>query len=83
MVHHFPQKLGVNGGKPPQSRYAKSSLLSLINFFFSDMILVVVLDRYSAPLTTRNIAKLVIDGAYDRTRLSCTEQAVLTDSGLD
>ncbi|KAJ0102316.1 hypothetical protein Patl1_04571 [Pistacia atlantica] len=51
----------------------------------------VVLDGYSAPLTAGNIAKLVrflrnfqvIDGAYDGTRLSCTEQAILTDSGLD
>ncbi|XP_031266792.1 peptidyl-prolyl cis-trans isomerase CYP37, chloroplastic-like [Pistacia vera] len=43
----------------------------------------VVLDGYSAPLTAGNIAKLVIDGAYDGTRLNCSEQAILTDSGLD
>ncbi|XP_031266779.1 peptidyl-prolyl cis-trans isomerase CYP37, chloroplastic-like [Pistacia vera] len=43
----------------------------------------VVLDGYSARLTAGNIAKLVSDGAYDGTRLNCTEQAILTDSGLD
>ncbi|KAL5736242.1 hypothetical protein ACOSP7_030712 [Xanthoceras sorbifolium] len=43
----------------------------------------VVLDGYSAPLTAGNYAKLVIDGAYDGARLSCTDQAVLTDNGLD
>ncbi|KAL5736246.1 hypothetical protein ACOSQ2_031034 [Xanthoceras sorbifolium] len=29
------------------------------------------------------IHQWVIDGAYDRARLSCTDQAVLTDNGLD
>ncbi|KDP38925.1 hypothetical protein JCGZ_00682 [Jatropha curcas] len=43
----------------------------------------VVLDGYSAPLTTGNFAKLVIDGAYNGTKLSCTDQAVLTDNGND
>ncbi|XP_021894693.1 peptidyl-prolyl cis-trans isomerase CYP37, chloroplastic isoform X3 [Carica papaya] len=43
----------------------------------------VVLDGYSAPLTTGNFAKLVIDGAYDGAKLSCTDQAILTDNGLD
>ncbi|KAL9444161.1 hypothetical protein AB3S75_017359 [Citrus x aurantiifolia] len=43
----------------------------------------VVLDGYSAPLTAGNVAKLVIDGAYDGTRLNCTNQAVLTEKGLD
>ncbi|XP_044485236.1 peptidyl-prolyl cis-trans isomerase CYP37, chloroplastic isoform X4 [Mangifera indica] len=43
----------------------------------------VVLDGYSAPLTAGNVAKLVIDGAYDGTKVSCTEQAILTDRGLD
>lgn len=43
----------------------------------------VVIDGYSAPLTAGNLAKLVIDGAYDGTKLSCTSQAVLSDSSLD
>nr|XP_043628976.1 peptidyl-prolyl cis-trans isomerase CYP37, chloroplastic isoform X1 [Erigeron canadensis] len=43
----------------------------------------VVLDGYSAPLTTGNFAKLVIDGAYDGMKLKCTDQAILSDSGID
>ncbi|XP_050247440.1 peptidyl-prolyl cis-trans isomerase CYP37, chloroplastic isoform X3 [Quercus robur] len=43
----------------------------------------VVVDGYSAPLTAGNFAKLVIDGAYDGAKLNCTDQAVLSDSGLD
>ncbi|KAJ4726256.1 Peptidyl-prolyl cis-trans isomerase chloroplastic-like [Melia azedarach] len=45
----------------------------------------IVLDGYSAPLTAWEFRKAgkVIDGAYDGTRLSCTDQAVLTDNGLD
>ncbi|TXG67102.1 hypothetical protein EZV62_008377 [Acer yangbiense] len=43
----------------------------------------VVLDGYSAPLTAGNFTKLVIDGAYDGARLSRTDQAVLTENGLD
>ncbi|XP_055960533.1 peptidyl-prolyl cis-trans isomerase CYP37, chloroplastic isoform X2 [Mercurialis annua] len=43
----------------------------------------VVLDGYSAPLTTGNVAKLVVDGAYDGVKLSCTDQAVLTENGND
>lgn len=43
----------------------------------------VVIDGYSAPLTAGNFAKLVMDGVYDGTKLSCTSQAVLSDSTLD
>ncbi|KAK4576599.1 hypothetical protein RGQ29_027228 [Quercus rubra] len=43
----------------------------------------VVVDGYSAPLTAGNFVKLVIDGAYDGAKLNCTDQAVLSDSGLD
>lgn len=40
----------------------------------------VILDGYSAPLTSGNFAKLVLDGAYDGVTLRCTDQAVLVDS---
>ncbi|OMO80396.1 hypothetical protein CCACVL1_12994 [Corchorus capsularis] len=43
----------------------------------------VVLDGYSAPLTTGNFAKLVTDGAYDGTKLSCINQAIISESGTD
>ncbi|KAJ9551311.1 hypothetical protein OSB04_015356 [Centaurea solstitialis] len=43
----------------------------------------VVLDGYSAPLTTGNFAKLVVDGAYDGMKLKCTDQAILSDGGID
>ncbi|XP_061373861.1 peptidyl-prolyl cis-trans isomerase CYP37, chloroplastic [Gastrolobium bilobum] len=43
----------------------------------------VVLDGYSAPLTAGNFAKLVMDGAYNGTKLNCTNQAILSDNGLD
>lgn len=43
----------------------------------------VVIDGYSAPLTAGNFAKLVIDGAYDGTKLSSTSQAILSDPKLD
>ncbi|KAK9269598.1 hypothetical protein L1049_001374 [Liquidambar formosana] len=43
----------------------------------------VVLDGYSAPLTTGNFAKLVIDGAYNGTKLNSSEQAILSDNGVD
>lgn len=43
----------------------------------------VVVDGYSAPLTAGNFAKLVIDGAYDGTKLSSTSQAVLSENSLD
>nr|GEZ67609.1 peptidyl-prolyl cis-trans isomerase CYP37, chloroplastic [Tanacetum cinerariifolium] len=43
----------------------------------------VVLDGYSAPLTTGNFAKLVVDGTYDGMTLKCTDQAILSDSGID
>ncbi|CAH1429412.1 unnamed protein product [Lactuca virosa] len=43
----------------------------------------VVLDGYSAPLTTGNFAKLVVDGAYDGMTLKCTDQAILSDNGID
>ncbi|KAK8589081.1 hypothetical protein V6N12_023487 [Hibiscus sabdariffa] len=45
----------------------------------------VVLDGYSAPLTTGNFAKLVTDGAYDGTKLSCINQAIISenDTGKD
>lgn len=43
----------------------------------------VVIDGYSAPLTTGNFAKLVIDGAYNGAKLSSINQAVLSDNGLD
>lgn len=43
----------------------------------------VVIDGYSAPLTAGNFAKLVSDGAYDGAKLSSTDQAILSDSGLD
>ncbi|KAK9077515.1 hypothetical protein SSX86_005852 [Deinandra increscens subsp. villosa] len=43
----------------------------------------VVLDGYSAPLTAGNFAKLVVDGAYDGMKLKCTDQAILSDSGVD
>ncbi|XP_058220640.1 peptidyl-prolyl cis-trans isomerase CYP37, chloroplastic-like isoform X2 [Rhododendron vialii] len=40
----------------------------------------VVLDGYSAPLTAGNFAKLVVDGAYNGVKLSCINQAILSDS---
>ncbi|KAF9666816.1 hypothetical protein SADUNF_Sadunf16G0267800 [Salix dunnii] len=43
----------------------------------------VVIDGFSAPLTAGNFAKLVVDGAYNGAKLSFTDQAVLTDNGLD
>ncbi|XP_050138940.1 peptidyl-prolyl cis-trans isomerase CYP37, chloroplastic-like isoform X3 [Malus sylvestris] len=43
----------------------------------------VVIDGYSAPLTAGNFAKLVIDEAYDGTKLSSTDQAILSYNGLD
>lgn len=43
----------------------------------------VVLDGYSAPLTAGNIAKLVVDGAYDGVKLKCTDQAVFADNELN
>ncbi|CAK9160212.1 unnamed protein product [Ilex paraguariensis] len=42
----------------------------------------VVIDGYSAPLTAGNFAKLVVDGAYNGVKLSCTDQAILSDSGI-
>ncbi|KAL6999453.1 cytochrome P450 monooxygenase 37, variant 2 [Sarracenia purpurea var. burkii] len=42
----------------------------------------VVLDGYSAPLTSGNFAKLVVDGAYNGVKLSCANQAILSDGGL-
>ncbi|CAK9160213.1 unnamed protein product [Ilex paraguariensis] len=42
----------------------------------------VVIDGYSAPLTAGNFAKLVVDGAYNGVKLSCTDQAILSDSGF-
>lgn len=42
----------------------------------------VVLDGYSAPLTTGNIAKLVLDEAYDGMTLKCTDQAILVNGKL-
>ncbi|KAL8167330.1 hypothetical protein V2J09_008829 [Rumex salicifolius] len=43
----------------------------------------VVIDGFSAPLTAGNFVKLVIDGVYNGTKLSITDQAVLSDSTLD
>ncbi|XP_038903061.1 peptidyl-prolyl cis-trans isomerase CYP37, chloroplastic isoform X3 [Benincasa hispida] len=43
----------------------------------------VVVDGYSAPLTAGNFAKLVIDGAYDGSKLSTTSQAVLSENSQD
>ncbi|XP_048327273.1 peptidyl-prolyl cis-trans isomerase CYP37, chloroplastic isoform X2 [Ziziphus jujuba] len=43
----------------------------------------IVIDGYSAPLTAGNFAKLVIDGAYNGARLYFTDQAILSDKGLD
>ncbi|KEH19455.1 putative peptidylprolyl isomerase [Medicago truncatula] len=43
----------------------------------------VVLDGYSAPLTTGNFAKLVMDGAYNGIKLNCSNQAILSETGLD
>ncbi|KAJ8764693.1 hypothetical protein K2173_007782 [Erythroxylum novogranatense] len=43
----------------------------------------VIVDGYSAPLTAGNFAKLVVDGAYNGAKLTCTNQAVITDNGLD
>ncbi|XP_074370279.1 peptidyl-prolyl cis-trans isomerase CYP37, chloroplastic isoform X2 [Apium graveolens] len=43
----------------------------------------VVIDGYSAPLTAGNFAKLVVDGAYDGVKLKSTDQAILSDSGVD
>ncbi|XP_074583067.1 peptidyl-prolyl cis-trans isomerase CYP37, chloroplastic isoform X1 [Curcuma longa] len=42
----------------------------------------VVLDGYSAPLTSGNFAKLVTDGAYDGVKLKCASQAILSDNEL-
>ncbi|CAJ2651328.1 peptidyl-prolyl cis-trans isomerase chloroplastic-like [Trifolium pratense] len=43
----------------------------------------VVLDGYSAPLTAGNFAKLVMDGAYNGIKLSCANQAILSENGVD
>ncbi|RZC09066.1 peptidyl-prolyl cis-trans isomerase CYP37, chloroplastic-like [Glycine soja] len=43
----------------------------------------VVIDGYSAPLTAGNFAKLVMDGAYNGTKLNCINQAVISDNGVD
>lgn len=43
----------------------------------------VVLDGYSAPLTAGNFAKLVMDGAYNGIKLNCSNQAILSETGLD
>ncbi|PKI31325.1 hypothetical protein CRG98_048284 [Punica granatum] len=43
----------------------------------------VVLDGYSAPLTAGNFANQVADGAYDGTKLSTVNQAVLSDNGTN
>ncbi|WOK91913.1 peptidyl-prolyl cis-trans isomerase CYP37, chloroplastic isoform X1 [Canna indica] len=43
----------------------------------------VVLDGYSAPLTSGNFAKLVIDGVYDGVKLKCASQAILSDNELE
>ncbi|XP_071723619.1 peptidyl-prolyl cis-trans isomerase CYP37, chloroplastic-like [Rutidosis leptorrhynchoides] len=43
----------------------------------------VVLDGYSAPLTAGNFAKLVVDGAYNGSKLISANQAILTESGAD
>ncbi|CAN6453491.1 unnamed protein product [Victoria cruziana] len=40
----------------------------------------VVLDGYSAPLTSGNFAKLVLDGAYDGIKLKSVNQAVISDN---
>ncbi|WVZ66369.1 hypothetical protein U9M48_015600 [Paspalum notatum var. saurae] len=40
----------------------------------------VVIDGYSAPLTTGNFAKLVLDGAYDGVTLKCASQAIIADN---
>ncbi|XP_048555781.1 peptidyl-prolyl cis-trans isomerase CYP37, chloroplastic [Triticum urartu] len=40
----------------------------------------VVVDGYSAPLTAGNIAKLVLDGAYDGATLKSVSQAIIVDS---
>lgn len=40
----------------------------------------VVIDGFSAPLTAGNFAKLVVDGAYDGMKLTCANQAILSDS---
>ncbi|KAL1202506.1 Peptidyl-prolyl cis-trans isomerase CYP37 [Cardamine amara subsp. amara] len=41
----------------------------------------VVIDGYSAPLTTGNFAKLVTSGAYDGVKLNTVNQAVITEDG--
>ncbi|KAE9592926.1 hypothetical protein Lal_00029342 [Lupinus albus] len=43
----------------------------------------VVIDGYSTPLTAGNFAKLVMDGAYNGIKLSCINQAIISDNGLD
>ncbi|KAL4026534.1 hypothetical protein IC575_014966 [Cucumis melo] len=43
----------------------------------------VVVDGYSAPLTAGNFAKLVVDGAYDGSKLSSTSQAILSENSQD
>ncbi|XWS27964.1 hypothetical protein CRYUN_Cryun25bG0025400 [Craigia yunnanensis] len=43
----------------------------------------VVLDGYSAPLTTGNFVKLVTDGAYDGTKLNCINQAIISENDTD
>ncbi|KAJ0045638.1 hypothetical protein Pint_04462 [Pistacia integerrima] len=81
----FSPEAGVNRGKPPQSRLSVKFIYILITVLFSH------LDSFfyhqdhllSCSRWIFSIAKLVIDGAYDRTRLSCIEKAILTDSGLD
>ncbi|KAF6163177.1 hypothetical protein GIB67_025041 [Kingdonia uniflora] len=42
----------------------------------------VVIDGYSAPLTAGNFAKLVVDGAYNGVKLNFSNQAILSDNGM-
>ncbi|PON68476.1 Cyclophilin-type peptidyl-prolyl cis-trans isomerase [Trema orientale] len=43
----------------------------------------VVIDGYSTPLTAGNFAKLVIDGAYNGSKLNLINQAILSDNRPD
>ncbi|KAK8633437.1 hypothetical protein V6N13_014283 [Hibiscus sabdariffa] len=69
--------LAVNRERRPQFRDVKPDIV-LVNGVVTYHFCRVVLDGYSAPLTTGNFAKLVTDGAYDGTKLSCINQAIIS-----
>ncbi|KAF7836756.1 peptidyl-prolyl cis-trans isomerase CYP37, chloroplastic isoform X1 [Senna tora] len=68
------------GGEPRKT----ATIQMVVNYqLISNLCVQIVIDGYSAPLTAGNFAKLVMDGAYNGAKLGCSNQAVLSDKGLD